>query len=100
MPNSLDNVPLGGAPVDDRLLAEVAGLVVSALNLDTTASEIDPDAPLYKEGLGLDSIDILEVALVVSRRYGFKLREDDRDNLRIFASLRSLASHVAERRTK
>ena len=100
MPNSLDNVPLGGAPVDDRLLAEVAGLVVSALNLDTAASEIDPDAPLYKEGLGLDSIDILEVALVVSRRYGFKLREDDRDNLRIFASLRSLASHVAERRTK
>ena len=100
MPNSLDNVPLGGAPVDDRLLGEVAELVVSALNLDTPPSDIDPDAPLYKEGLGLDSIDILEVALVVSRRYGFKLREDDRDNLRIFASLRSLASHVAERRTK
>ena len=100
MPNSIDNVPLGGAPVDDRLLEEVAGLVVSSLNLEVSAAEIDPDAPLYKEGLGLDSIDILEVALVVSRRYGFKLREDDRDNLRIFASLRSLASHVAERRTK
>lgn len=100
MPNSLDNVPLGGAPVDDRLLGEVAGLVVSALNLDVAPAGIDPDAPLYKEGLGLDSIDILEVALVVSRRYGFKLREDDRDNLRIFSSLRSLASHVAERRTK
>lgn len=100
MPNSLDNVPLGGAPVDDRLLGEVAELMVSSLNLETAASDIDPDAPLYKEGLGLDSIDILEVALVVSRRYGFKLREDDRDNLRIFASLRSLASHVAERRTK
>jgi acyl carrier protein len=101
MPNSLDNVPLGGAaPVDDALLGEIAGMVVSALNLDTPAAEIDPDAPLYKEGLGLDSIDILEVALVVSRRYGFKLREDDRDNLRIFSSLRSLAQHVAERRTK
>ncbi len=100
MPNSIDNVPLGGAPVDDRLLEEVAELMVSALNLEMPASEIDPDAPLYKEGLGLDSIDILEVALVVSRRYGFKLREDDRDNLRIFGSLRSLASHVAERRTK
>jgi len=100
MPNSLDNVPLNGAPVDDALLGEIAGLVVSALNLDMAASEVDPDAPLYKEGLGLDSIDILEVALVVSRRYGFKLREDDRDNLRIFSSLRSLASHVAERRTK
>jgi acyl carrier protein len=101
MPNSLDNVPLGGsAPVDDALLAEIAAMVVSALNLDTPASAIDPDAPLYREGLGLDSIDILEVALVVSRRYGFKLREDDRDNLRIFSSLRSLAAHVAERRTK
>jgi acyl carrier protein len=101
MPNSLDNVPLGGAPpVDDALLGEIAGMVVSALNLDTPPAEIDPDAPLYKEGLGLDSIDILEVALVVSRRYGFKLREDDRDNLRIFSSLRSLATHVAERRTK
>jgi acyl carrier protein len=86
--------------VDERLLGEIADMVVSALNLEVAPSEIDPDAPLYKEGLGLDSIDILEVALVVSRRYGFKLREDDRDNLRIFASLRSLASHVAERRTK
>ncbi len=100
MPNSIDNVPLGGARLDDRLLGEVAELVVSALNLEIPACEIDPDAPLYKEGLGLDSIDILEVALVVSRRYGFKLREDDRDNLRIFGSLRSLATHVAERRTK
>ena len=100
MPNSIDNVPLGGAPLDDRLLGEVAELVVAALNLEVPASGIDPDAPLYKEGLGLDSIDILEVALVVSRRYGFKLREDDRDNLRIFGSLRSLATHVAERRTK
>jgi acyl carrier protein len=100
MPNSIDNVPLGGAPLDDRLLGEVAELVVAALNLELPASGIDPDAPLYKEGLGLDSIDILEVALVVSRRYGFKLREDDRDNLRIFGSLRSLATHVAERRTK
>jgi acyl carrier protein len=100
MPNSIDNVPLGGPAVDGALMGEIAALMVSALNLDLPASAIDPDAPLYKEGLGLDSIDILEVALVVSRRYGFKLREDDRDNLRIFSSLRSLASHVAERRTK
>ena len=82
------------------LQSEVAALLVEALNLDTAPETIDPEAPLYGEGLGLDSIDILEVALVVSRRYGFKLREDDRDNLRIFSSLRSLASHVAERRTK
>jgi acyl carrier protein len=100
MPNSFDQIPPGGVPVDGALLGEVAELVVSALNLDVAPAKIDPDAPLYKEGLGLDSIDILEVALVVSRRYGFKLREDDRDNLRIFSSLRSLAAHVAERRTK
>lgn len=100
MPNSLENVPLDGPRADSALLGEIAQLMVSALNLDVPAAGIDPDAPLYKEGLGLDSIDILEVALVVSRRYGFKLREDDRDNLRIFQSLRSLADHVAERRTK
>ena len=100
MPNSNDNVPFEGRPADAALVQEIAGLVVSALNLEVDASEIDPHAPLYKEGLGLDSIDILEVALVVSRRYGFKLREDDQDNVQIFRSLASLADHVARRRTK
>ena len=100
MPNSQDNVPINGRPADPALVQEIAGLIVSALNLDVTQEEIDPAAPLYKEGLGLDSIDILEVALVVSKRYGFKLREDDQDNVRIFRSLASLAAHVAERRTK
>jgi acyl carrier protein len=93
-------VPLDVAPADPELVREIAGLIVSALNLDVTEGEIDPEAPLYKEGLGLDSIDILEVALVVSKRYGFKLRDDDQDNVRIFRSLNGLASHVAERRTK
>jgi acyl carrier protein len=74
--------------------------MISALNLDVTEAEIDPQAPLYGEGLGLDSIDILEVALVVSKRYGFRLKEDDQDNARIFSSLQALAAHVAERRTK
>jgi acyl carrier protein len=100
MPNSLDNIPVEGLPADAALVREIAGLIVTALNLDVTADEIDPAAPLYKEGLGLDSIDILEVALVVSKRYGFKLREDDQDNVRIFRSLDSLAAHVAQRRTK
>lgn len=90
MPNSLEN----------PLAREIAELVVSALNLDTPADAIDPDAPLFREGLGLDSIDILEVALVVSKRYGFKLKEDDQDNARIFKSINALAAHVAERRTK
>ncbi len=100
MPNSLDNVPVNGQEADPALVREIAGLVISALNLEVTQDEIDPAAPLYGEGLGLDSIDILEVALVVSKRYGFKLKEDDQDNLRIFRSLNNLAAHVAERRTK
>jgi acyl carrier protein len=85
--------------VQDNLQREVASLLVEALNLDLAPESIDPAAPLYGEGLGLDSIDILEVALVVSKRYGFQLRSDDEDNVRIFASLTSLAEHIAARRT-
>lgn len=79
---------------------EIAGLVVEALNLDVAPDEIAPDAPLYGEGLGLDSIDILEIALVVSKTYGFQLRSDDENNTKIFSSLASLAAHVAAHRTK
>jgi acyl carrier protein len=82
------------------LQQEVTGLIVTALNLDLAPDEITPDAPLYGEGLGLDSIDILEVALVVSKRYGFQLRADNQDNVRIFSSLASLTAHIAEHRTK
>jgi acyl carrier protein len=80
------------------LQGEIAALLVEALNLDITPESIDPDAPLYGEGLGLDSIDILEVALVVSQRYGFQLRSDDEDNVRIFKSLASLSDHIAANR--
>jgi len=100
MPNSPEILPANGHDVDPALVREIAGLVVEALNLEVSAEEIEPDAPLYKEGLGLDSIDILEVALVVSKRYGFKLKEDDQDNVKVFRSLQSLAATVAERRTK
>ena len=100
MPNSIDRLPAEGREADPALVRELAELIVSALNLEIAADAIDPQAPLYKDGLGLDSIDILEVALVVSKRYGFKLREDDQDNVRIFRSLAALAHHVAERRTK
>ena len=85
-------------PVQTDLQREVGGLLVEALNLEIAPEAIDPQAPLYGEGLGLDSIDILEVALVVSQRYGFQLRSDDEDNLRIFASLASLAEHIAAHR--
>ena len=77
---------------------EVAALLVEALNLDIPADSIDPQAPLYGEGLGHDSIDILEVALVVSQRYGFQLRSDDEDNIRIFTSLASLTEHITTHR--
>ena len=80
------------------LQREVATLLVEALNLDVAPETIDPGAPLYGEGLGLDSIDILEVALVVSQRYGFQLRSDDEHNVRIFKSLASLADHIAANR--
>jgi len=86
-------------PSDDALMTEVAEQIVVALNLEMSASEIEADAPLYGEGLGLDSIDILEVALVLSKRYGFSLRADNEDNVRIFSSLRSLTDFVAEHRT-
>ncbi len=79
---------------------EVAGLVVKALNLDIRPEEIAPAAPLYGEGLGLDSIDILEVALAVSKQYGFQLRADDTENVHIFSSLDSLTRHIAEHRSK
>jgi acyl carrier protein len=81
-----------------ELQREVAVLLVESLNLDMTPESIDPQAPLYGDGLGLDSIDILEVALVVSQRYGFQLRSDDEDNVRIFTSLASLSEHIAAHR--
>lgn len=82
------------------LQAEVSEIIVSALNLEMAPDEIEADAPLYGEGLGLDSIDILEVALVVSKRYGFQLRADNEDNVKIFSSLRSLVAHIAANRTQ
>jgi acyl carrier protein len=79
---------------------ELAELIVATLNLEITAAEIDPAAPLFRDGLGLDSIDILEIALAVSKKYGFQIKSDDSDNVRIFSSLRSLNEHVQHHRTK
>ena len=79
---------------------ELAELMVEALNLESTADDIDPTAPLYREGLGLDSIDILEIALSISKKYGFQLQSDDADNVRIFSSLRTLNEHVQRHRTR
>lgn len=85
---------------DAALLLEVAELVVSTLNLEINAVDLQPDEPLYGDGLGLDSIDILEIALVVSKQYGLQLKADQEDNHAIFLSLRSLSDHIAAQRTK
>ena len=79
---------------------ELANLIVTALNLEIPALDIDPAAPLYREGLGLDSIDILELSLAISKTYGVKLRSDDENNTKIFSSLRSLSSHIQARRAQ
>ncbi|HEU0289209.1 MAG TPA: phosphopantetheine-binding protein [Burkholderiales bacterium] len=79
---------------------ELAQLIVTTLNLETRAAGIDPLAPLYKEGLGLDSIDILEIALAISKAYGIRLRSDDENNKKIFSSLRNLSRYIQQSRAK
>lgn len=87
--------------IDRNAELELAELIIETVNLeDIRPDGIDPEAPLFSEGLGLDSIDALEIALAVSSRYGFALRSDDPENQRIFASLRALAQHVAHHRTR
>ena len=78
---------------------EVAQLIVETLSLDEIdAVDINADAPLFNEGLGLDSIDALELAVAISRVYGFQLRSGDQKNEKIFSSLRTLSDHIEENR--
>lgn len=79
---------------------DLAGLITEALGLDIPPRDIDPDAPLYGEGLGLDSIDILEIALVIAKEYGIQLKADSKENQVIFSSLNALAQYVVQQRTK
>lgn len=78
---------------------EVAELIITCLNLEATVTDIGLDDPLYGEGLGLDSIDVLEIALVISKRYGLQLRADGDNNEHIFKSLRNLADYITANRT-
>ena len=87
-------------PLQTDAELELAELMVESLNLEGVApAEIDPDAPLFNTGLGLDSIDALELSLAISKRYGFQLRSDNEQNQRIFASLRALSAHVQQHKS-
>jgi acyl carrier protein len=91
----------GQASAQSAFELELARAIAEVTNLELPPERIDPAAPLFgDEGLGLDSIDLLEVALLISQRYGFALRSDDPENKRIFASLRNLAAHISQHRTK
>ncbi len=79
---------------------EVAVLAAEALQLEIAPGDIPPQARLFGDGLGLDSIDALELSLALSRRYGIELKSDDDRNGDIFASLRALSAHVAAHRTR
>lgn len=77
----------------------LATLIVQTLNLEMGPGDIDAQAPLFGEGLGLDSIDMLEISLAVSQSYNVKLRADDSENHRIFSSLASLNAYIQEHRS-
>lgn len=79
---------------------EVAHLLVEALHLEVTPQDIEPDEPLFGEGLGLNSIDALEIALAISRVYGCELKSDDGRAHQVFASLRNLTRYIDTHRTK
>ncbi|RAI58316.1 phosphopantetheine-binding protein [Roseicella frigidaeris] len=98
-----------GAPASETIAApaallpqelDLARLIVSVLSLEVAPEEIAPEAPLFNQGLGLDSIDALEIALAVSKTYDVKLRSDDERNHRIFASLRSLSAYIETHRAR
>ena len=79
---------------------KLARLIIDTLNLELDLADLEPGTPIYGEGMGLDSIDILEVALAVSQKYGVTLHADDENNGRIFANIRSLSNYIQERKTK
>lgn len=77
---------------------ELAGLIVSTLNLDYDLKKVSSETPLYGKGLGLDSIDILEIALAISQKYKVTLHSDDENNTEIFRSIGSLNQYIQENR--
>ncbi len=83
----------------EKLELEIKQLIVQSLNLEGVAPEsIDSNAPLFVEGLGLDSIDALELAMALRQKYGVRTTADEATNRKIFSSVRSLAEFVAQSR--
>jgi acyl carrier protein len=87
-------------PAPSPLEAEVAKLIVQTLKLNIDPAEIDAEQPLFGAGLSLDSIDALELALMISQIYGYRLRSSDPEIKTIFGSLRSLCEAIEKNRTK
>ena len=86
---------------NNTLEQDIKALIVTTMALeDVVADDIDTDAPLFNEGLGLDSIDALELGLALQKRYGVTLAADSEETRRHFASVRSLAAFVAAARTQ
>lgn len=84
----------------ETLEQEIKELVISSLALeDVRPEDIDPAAPLFVEGLGLDSIDALELGLALQKRYGVHMSADAEETRRHFGSVRALAAFVAAQRT-
>lgn len=76
---------------------DLAELIVECLNLeDVVAADIGPEEPLFGDGLGLDSIDALELALAITQKYGVQLKADDANIQEVFGSLRSLSTYIAQ----
>lgn len=77
------------------LQKELAELIVEVLNLEDVApGEIDPDVPLFDKGLGLDSIDALEIAVAIAKKYGVHLRAEDEETQAVFSNLRNLSEYI------
>jgi acyl carrier protein len=80
---------------------EVKEMIIDVLELeDVTAADIDPEAPLFVEGLGLDSIDALEIGVALQKRYGITLSAESQETRRHFASVRALAALIETNRKK
>ncbi|MDO9118638.1 MAG: phosphopantetheine-binding protein [Nitrospira sp.] len=79
---------------------DLAGLIVQTLKLKVDPATIDPTQALFGDGLGLDSIDALELSLAISQTYGYQLKSSDPEIKAIFSSLRALAGAIEKNRTK